>query len=62
MDSKNYDIEEKKAIEFMKQISSDLENHYIDSFLVNIYRTKKSIDILLHIIKEQETLLKYLTN
>lgn len=62
MDSKNYDLEEKKAIEFMNQISKDLEDHYIDSFLVNIDRTKKSIDILLHIIKEQEIMLKYLTD
>lgn len=53
------DIEEKKAIEFLKKVSNDLSEYYIDSFLVNIDRTKKSIDIVLKMVEEQENLLDY---
>lgn len=56
------EYEEKRAVDFLTKISDDLEKNYIDSFLVNIDRTKKSIDIVLHMVKEQEILLKYLTN
>ena len=55
------DIEEKKAIDFLKKISNDLNELSIDTFLVNIDRTKKSIDILLKVVKEQEEILNYLT-
>ena len=56
------EYEEKRAVDFLAKISKDLENNYIDSFLVNIDRTKKSLDIVIHMVKEQEILLKYLTN
>lgn len=55
------DIEEKKAIDFLTKISKDLNDRYIDSFLVNIDKTKNSIDIVLKIVKEQEIYLDYLS-